>query len=131
MISWTIAHQAHLSMEFPRQEYWSGQPFPSQGDLPDSGTEPGSPVLQPLGKPNTQILIIIDKSYCHYWFFAFSHPTFALCLISLLFLLCLPLKYPSKRSFPIFTITSLDRNSNVFSITSVLKDLLNINFFTS
>ena len=36
---WTIAHQAPLSMEFPRQEYWSGLPFPSPGDLPDPGTE--------------------------------------------------------------------------------------------
>ena len=34
---WTIAHQAPLSMEFSRQEYWSGLPFPSPGDLPDPG----------------------------------------------------------------------------------------------
>ena len=39
---WAIAHQAPLSMGFPRQEYWSGLPFPPPGDLPDSGTEPGS-----------------------------------------------------------------------------------------
>ena len=37
--------QAPLSMEFSRQEYWSGQPFPSPGDLPKLGTEPGSPSL--------------------------------------------------------------------------------------
>ena len=43
---WTVAHQACLSMGFPRQEYWSGLPFPSPGDLPDEGIEPGSPVLQ-------------------------------------------------------------------------------------
>ena len=36
-IPWTIACQAPLSMEFPRQECWSGSPFPSPGDLPDSG----------------------------------------------------------------------------------------------
>ena len=61
---WTVAHQAPLSdqaapsMEFSRQEYWSGLPFPFPGDLPDSGTEPVSPALQtdalpsePLGKP--------------------------------------------------------------------------------
>ena len=55
---WTIAHQAPLSMGFPRQEYWSGLPLPSPGDLPDPGTEPGSPVLhadslpsEPPGKP--------------------------------------------------------------------------------
>ena len=43
---WTIAHQATLSMEIPRQEYWSGLPFPSPGDLPNPGIEPGSPALQ-------------------------------------------------------------------------------------
>ena len=38
--------QAPLSMEFPRQEYWSGWPFLSPGDLPNPGTEPRSPALQ-------------------------------------------------------------------------------------
>ena len=52
---WSVAHQAPLSMEFPRQEYWNGLPFPSPGDLPDPGIEPGSPALQtdslPSGPP--------------------------------------------------------------------------------
>ena len=55
---WTAAHQAPPSMGFPRQEYWSGLPLPSPGDLPDSGIEPRSPALQadaltsePPGKP--------------------------------------------------------------------------------
>ena len=39
---WTVAHQAPLSMEFPKQEYWSGLPFPSPGHLPDPGTKPSS-----------------------------------------------------------------------------------------
>ena len=43
---WTVAHQAPLSMGFPRQEYWSGLPFSSPGDLPDPGIKPGSPALQ-------------------------------------------------------------------------------------
>ena len=43
---WTVACQASLSMGFSRQEYWSGLPFPSPGDLLNSGTEPGSPTLQ-------------------------------------------------------------------------------------
>ena len=42
---WTVAYQAPLSMEFSRQEYWNGLPFPSPGDLPDPGIEPRSPVL--------------------------------------------------------------------------------------
>ena len=40
---WTVARQARLSMEFPRQESWSGLPFPTPGDLPDPGIEPVSP----------------------------------------------------------------------------------------
>ena len=57
---WTAAHPATgpLSTAFPRQEYWSGYPFPSPRDLPDPGMEPGSPTLQadslstqPSGKP--------------------------------------------------------------------------------
>ena len=58
-IPWTVAHQAPLSMGFSRQEYWSGLPFPSPGDLPDPGIEPWSPGLQagvllsePPGKSN-------------------------------------------------------------------------------
>ena len=43
---WTVAHQASLSMGFSRQEYWSGSPFPSPGDLPDPEMEPTSPALQ-------------------------------------------------------------------------------------
>ena len=40
---WTVAHQVPLSMGFPRQEYWSGLPFPIPGDLPEAGIEPTSP----------------------------------------------------------------------------------------
>ena len=43
--TWTVAHQAPLSLGFPRQEYWSGLPFPSLGDLPNPGIEPASPAL--------------------------------------------------------------------------------------
>ena len=43
---WTVAHQALPSMGFSRQEYWSGLPFPSPGDLPDPGIKPRSPTLQ-------------------------------------------------------------------------------------
>ena len=43
---WTVAHQVTLSMDFSRQEYWSGLPFPPPGDLPDPGMEPSFPALQ-------------------------------------------------------------------------------------
>ena len=42
---WTVAHQSPLSMGFSRQEYWSGLPFPSSGDLPNPGIEPRSPAF--------------------------------------------------------------------------------------
>ena len=55
---WTVAHQAPLSLGFPRQEYWSVLTFPSLGNLPDPGIEPTSPTLaggffttEPPGKP--------------------------------------------------------------------------------
>ena len=55
---WTVGHQAPVSMEFPRQEYWSGLPFLSPGDLPDPGIKPTFPAWQmdslpsePPGKP--------------------------------------------------------------------------------
>ena len=61
MTLWAVAHQAPLSMGFPRQVYWSGLPFPSPGDLPDPGIEPESPGLaggfyttEPPGKPHFQ-----------------------------------------------------------------------------
>ena len=45
-IPWTVVYQASLSMGFSKQEYWSGLPFPSPGDLPDPGIEPRFPALQ-------------------------------------------------------------------------------------
>ena len=55
----TVAYQAPLSMGFSREEYWSGLPFPSPGDLPNPGIEPGFPALaadaltsEPPGKPS-------------------------------------------------------------------------------
>ena len=58
MTPWAVAHQAPLSMEFPKQEYWSVLPFPPPGDLPGPGMEPMSPALvgrffttKPPGKP--------------------------------------------------------------------------------
>ena len=49
---WTVAYQAPPSMGFSRQECWNGLPFPSPGDLPDPGIEPGSPALQADALPS-------------------------------------------------------------------------------
>ena len=64
-IPWTVAYQAPPPTAFFSQEYWSGLPFPSPGDLPDPGIEPRSPALQadalppePPGKPLSPIGIM-------------------------------------------------------------------------
>ena len=49
---WTVAHQAPLSIEFSRQEYWSGLPFPPPGDRPNPGIEFESPALQADSLPS-------------------------------------------------------------------------------
>ena len=65
----TVADQASQSTGFSRQEYWSGLPFPSPGDLPDPGIKPGSPALQadtlptePPGKPKAIVNACIPHS---------------------------------------------------------------------
>jgi len=62
---WTVAYQAPPSMGFSRQEYWSGVPFPSPGDLPKPGIEPSSPAFQldaltsePPGKPYISLYFV-------------------------------------------------------------------------
>ena len=67
---WTVAYQAPPSMGFSRQEYCSGVPFPSPGDLPNSGIEPGSPTFQadaltsePPGKPNWHAILCLRSCF--------------------------------------------------------------------
>ena len=48
MTWWTAAHQAPLPVEFSRQEYWGGLPFPSPGNLPEPGVKPRSPTLRQI-----------------------------------------------------------------------------------
>ena len=69
----SVVYKVPLSMEFSRQEYWSGLPFPSPGDLPNPGIEPRSPALradalpsEPPGKPNKlkMLLNYNVKLYC-------------------------------------------------------------------
>ena len=68
---WTVVYQASPSMGFSRQEYWSGLPFPSPGDLLDSGIEAGSPAFQadaltsePPGKPKRKECLNLVKAVC-------------------------------------------------------------------
>ena len=65
---WTVAHQAPLSVGFPRQEYWSWLPFHPPGDLPKPGIEPTSPALAgtffttvPPGKPGVSLVTVKIK----------------------------------------------------------------------
>ena len=65
MTPWTVAGQAPLSMGLPRQEHWSELPFPSPGDLPNTGVKPMSPSLagiffisEPLEKPVGKVYLL-------------------------------------------------------------------------
>ena len=60
-IPWAVVYQASLSMGFSRQEYWSGLPFSSPGDIPDPGIKPWSPSLQAdalTSEPPGKIMIV-------------------------------------------------------------------------
>ena len=67
---WTVAPQAPLSMGFSRQEYWSGLPFPSPGDLPEPGIEPRSPAFQADALPSELkgllllLLLLLSRFTC-------------------------------------------------------------------
>ena len=107
----TVAYQAPLSMKFPRQDYWSGLPCPSPGDLPDPCTEPGSPAQQadslasePPGK-FIDVLTGDQKIYVNYIHTKTLQPSFVqlesaepgiraqlVCLLSCLFRIFLKLK---------------------------------------
>ena len=72
--SWTVAHQAPLSMGLPRQEYWSGSSFPSPGDLPNSGIEPvfsawqvDSLTTELPGKPSVIIDLALMLFTKYFW----------------------------------------------------------------
>ena len=83
VIPWTVAHQAPLSMEFSREEYWSGLPFPSPGELPDPGIKPGSScvtvrfftIWATRKAPGKWLR---DKSMSSFWHYYYSHITWQL-----------------------------------------------------
>ena len=105
---WTIAHQAPLCMEFSRQEYWSGLPFPTSGDLPDPAIKPTSPALASRffttelpGKPRllctwqlnmhiVKCLQICKNEYMHDIQYMLSKTSIIMYYYWLPFTLCLP-----------------------------------------
>ena len=58
MVPWTVPRQAPLFMGFHRQEHMSGLPFPSAGDIPEPGIEPGSPALQADSLPSEPPILL-------------------------------------------------------------------------
>ena len=90
---WTVARKAPLSMEFSRQEYWSGLPFPSPGDLPGPGINPASSVSPTLAVGFT----------CEAWE-----------SILLLFNSCLTLFYPVDCSSPASLSLTISQSSTKF-----------------
>ena len=66
-ILWTVAHRTSLSIEFSRQEYWSGLPLPTPGDLPDPGIEPTTPASPELAGRFFTTAEIEYKAW-QYWF---------------------------------------------------------------
>ena len=94
MIPWTSAHQAPLSLEFSRQEYWSGFPFSSPGDFPNPEIKPGYPALQadsfpsePPGKPcviklRTTLSNLDITSFGRKNIIFMSLDTYVICLLS-------------------------------------------------
>ena len=136
---WTIAYQAPPSIRFSRQEYWSGLPFPSPGDLPDPGIEPQSPAFQadaltsePPGKPpnihSVQFSSVLSLS--HVWLF--TTPWIAACQTSLsitiswssLKLTSIELVMPSSHLIlhrPLFLLPPIPPNIRVFSNESTLR----------
>ena len=70
LTAWIVARQAPLPMEFSRREYWSGQPLPSSGDLPNPWIKPRSPtwqtdylIYEPPGKP----VVLVNFMLCVFW----------------------------------------------------------------
>ena len=77
---WTVVHQAPLSMEFSRQDYWSKLPFPSPGDLPDPGIELMSPKLQADSLPS--------ESPKDIWYIVFMYNINIYLITGMTYLLC-------------------------------------------
>ena len=108
---WTVAHQAPLSMRFPREEYWIGLPFPSPGNLPNPGTEPCISCVSCItSRFFTTDPVIRSKSHSHRvimwisWHQATAFPIALHCLMQFKLCLCvssgsLPFRYVLTQSW--------------------------------
>ena len=89
---WTVAYKAPLSMEFSRQEYWSGLPFLSPGDFPNPGIKPRSPALQagtlPSEPPGKPLLACEMSAIVQYFEHSLALPFFGTGMKTDLFLSC-------------------------------------------
>ena len=119
---WTVAHQAPLPMEFPRQEYWSGLSFPTPGDLPNPGIEPVSPASSavqadssPIAPPGKPQVVNPNLPICP----TLSLPTVSTCPFSTSVSLFLPYKQVQLYHFSRFHIYAL-----IYDICFFLSDLL-------
>ena len=73
VIPWTVVCQASLSMEFPRQKYWSGLLFPSPGNFPDPRIEPTSPVLQADSLPLSHLRTPYVHVYIYIYIYTYTY----------------------------------------------------------
>ena len=92
---WTVFCQAPLSMGFSRQEYWSGLPFSSPGDLSDSGIKPRSPALQADSLPTE----LSDIKYLFVCFLAIMNMELCFMKLSTAFINLFPLPFNNFSKF--------------------------------
>ena len=91
MTPWTVDCQAPLSVGFSRHEYWNGLPFPSPGDLPNPGIEPGSPALQADSLPtelreaqgtDNPLLSSVSSKHLSFWWWFYNKERTSLLRVS-------------------------------------------------
>ena len=109
-----VAYQAHPSVEFSRQSYWSGLPFPSPGDLPDPGIEHRSPALQadalPSEPPGKQENKVYHSFHCFPIYLPWSDGT-----------RCHDLQFLNVGFKPAFSLSSFTSIKRLFSSSSLSK----------
>ena len=85
---WAVSYPAPLSMEFSKQEYWSGLPFPSLGDLPHPGIKPRSPALQMDSLPSYSLYLVLFFHVTWHLLHYFSCLSYIFFIVHLLPLEC-------------------------------------------